>query len=419
MKRCADIRAARKRITIHEYGLERISLKYAPYWERSPLNYANNIHGFIERGDQGLWYKSVNGSLKGDCLPELREALLAWMAWLNRNAYIFGHSVATMLEGSSRAADVALASVLSPGFGVRLDDLWLDESWGDGGMEHHLAHDAAWRSHLQRAGWAFLQSCGFEEEDDPPRLPRRTLGARLQLRRHDRLRRLRPERRRRRQIPRPHRHPPQRAPDGRRVCCGPVDTRRPVPRLRDQTDHQPHRHGDDSTGDGRPPGRYGALLMEVTQMRKIVIAAALLMLVIGIASCALFQTYEERAEAALLDLVERTNERVTGWCSEGYLPPVACSEWTELYAEFQTLLPQLEEKWAGIKDRIIAYIIKFLQNRFGGVIVAHYTGGKIRSEPPPYDEVRNMLNAAERAYNYQWLTEEDIAAIREAAPKGN
>ena len=156
--RCLLWRAAREGVAVHLYPFEFVSFTHGYQWARSPLNAANNIHGWIER-DAPYAYKGFHAAVKQDDPPGSRDILLDYFAALARMIHPSQpHSLVPVLEGSSRSVDAALAARTHGRLlGCNQKSLYRDESWPE--MENHLVNDEAWCALLRSCRFVSSHSC--------------------------------------------------------------------------------------------------------------------------------------------------------------------------------------------------------------------------------------------------------------------
>jgi len=151
-------------------------------------------------------------------------------------------------------------------------------------------------------------------------------------------------------------------------------------------------------------------------MRKTVVILAALLLLALAPACASWWRHGDDALAKLAEFLQTADAKVTGWCDAGYLPPAACAEWIELYAQAGENLEFLESKWldwkSNWKAKVIDFIVRFLANKFGTGPAAYATGASIQKEPP---DAGGILAAAENAYKEGWLTNTELDKLKAAA----
>ena len=159
--RCLLWRAAHEGVAVHFYPFEFVSFTHAHQWIRSPLNSANNIHGWIER-EAPYAYKGFHAAIKEDDPPGTRDVLLAYFAALARMIDPRQpHAIVPVLEGNSRSVDAALAAgAQGRPLGCNQKSLYRDESWPE--MEEHLVNDETWRGLLRSCAFVSCHSCDCE-----------------------------------------------------------------------------------------------------------------------------------------------------------------------------------------------------------------------------------------------------------------
>jgi hypothetical protein len=177
---CLFWRAARAGVAVHLYPFEFVSFNHADFWNRSPLNAANNIHGWID-SSQPLAYKGFHGIIKDGDPAGARDILYSYFRRLcgmidprqavsGLTCHAVGrachaHSVIPVLEGQSRTVDINLAAHRrGRPLGINQKALYQDSAWSaSGGMNEHLSKDPAWRGLLSdvsaSGGFVSCHSC--------------------------------------------------------------------------------------------------------------------------------------------------------------------------------------------------------------------------------------------------------------------
>jgi len=149
-------------------------------------------------------------------------------------------------------------------------------------------------------------------------------------------------------------------------------------------------------------------------MRKLVIILAMVFLLIAPA-CASFWHGGDTAIATLKEFLGIINTKVSHYCDVGYMPPAACSEWAELYAEAGEKLQDAEDLWNDLKNgwkvKILEFVLKFLDWKFTATKLAYY------QKLPTSEEIREVIEAANAAHLSGWLTAAEVEAVREAGAK--
>lgn len=136
----------------------------------------------------------------------------------------------------------------------------------------------------------------------------------------------------------------------------------------------------------------------------------IILLLLFAPACAWLKPAEDKAFQTVHRLIETTNAKVTAWCDAGYMPPYACAEWIELYAQMGDQLEHLKSRWSDLKAAVIDFLIRFLGGNWG-IQPAEYRTGKNFRKPPP----EPLLQHAEATADNGYLTNSELAALRAAA----
>ena len=149
-------------------------------------------------------------------------------------------------------------------------------------------------------------------------------------------------------------------------------------------------------------------------MRKLVIILATAILLFAPA-CASFWSGGDLALKTLKEFLGVVNTKIVHYCDVGYMPPAACSEWAELYAEAGEKLQEAEDLWNDLKNgwkaKVLSFLTKFLEWKFDSTKLAHY------QTLPTLEEIREVIKAANAAHLSGWLTAAEVEAVREAGAK--
>lgn len=149
-------------------------------------------------------------------------------------------------------------------------------------------------------------------------------------------------------------------------------------------------------------------------MKRLILLTLAALLVAPLFGCSWLNRQEEKVWTAVYDLIDTADAKVASWCEKGWLPPPACTEWMEIKAELGDKIDEIKDKWAGLKNRIIDFIVNFLSGKIFDVIKAPpATGGAetLPKRPDPHE----ILVAAEKAHGEGFLDDTELRQIQLAA----